>query len=50
MYKSEEYSHCNRMFVNIRIPYCAPEYVVRKTNNGKRGRPRKNKLVAKEES
>ena len=29
---------------------CAPEYVVRKTNKGKRGRPRKNKLVVKEES
>lgn len=28
----------------------APEYVVRKTNKGKRGRPRKNKLVVKEES
>ena len=26
----------------------APEYVVRKTNKGKRGRPRKNKLVVKE--
>ena len=24
---------------------CAPEYVVRKTTKGKRGRPRKNKLV-----
>ena len=29
---------------------CAPEYVVRKTNKGKRGRPRKNKLVIKEDS
>ena len=29
---------------------CAPEYVVRKTNKGKRGRPRKNKQVVKEES
>ena len=29
---------------------CAPEYVVRKTNKGKRGRPRKNKLVIKEEN
>ena len=29
---------------------CAPEYVVRKTNKGKRGRPRKNKLVVKEEN
>ena len=29
---------------------CAPEYVVRKTNIGKRGRPRKNKLVVKEEN
>ena len=29
---------------------CAPEYVVRKTNKGKPGRPRKNKLVVKEES
>ena len=27
---------------------CAPEYVVRKTNKGKRGRPRKNQLVVKE--
>lgn len=27
---------------------CAPEYVVRKTNKGKRGRPRKNKLVVKD--
>ena len=27
---------------------CAPEYVVRKTNKGKRGRPRKNKVVVKE--
>ena len=29
---------------------CAPEYVVRKTNKGKRGRPRKNSLVVKEEN
>ena len=29
---------------------CVPEYVVRKTNKGKRGRPRKNKLVVKEEN
>ncbi len=29
---------------------CAPEYVVRKTNKGKRGRPRKNKLVVKEDN
>ena len=29
---------------------CAPEYVVRKTNKGKRGRSRKNKLVVKEEN
>lgn len=29
---------------------CAPEYVVRKTNKGKRGRPRKNQLVIKEEN
>ena len=29
---------------------CAPEYVVRKSNKGKRGRPRKNKLVINEES
>ena len=29
---------------------CASEYVVRKTNKGKPGRPRKNKLVVKEES
>ena len=29
---------------------CAPKYVVRKTNIGKRGRPRKNKLVVKEEN
>jgi len=29
---------------------CAPEYVVRKTNKGKRGKPRKNKLVVKEEN
>ena len=28
---------------------CAPEYVVRKTNRGKRGRPRKNKVVVKED-
>lgn len=27
---------------------CAPEYVVRKTNKGKRGRPRKGKLVVKD--
>lgn len=27
---------------------CSPEYVVRKTNKGKPGRPRKNKLVVKE--
>lgn len=27
---------------------CSPEYVVRKTNKGKPGRPRKNKLVIKE--
>ena len=27
---------------------CAPEYVVRKTNKGKRGRPRKNPLVVKD--
>ena len=29
---------------------CTPEYVVRKTSKGKPGRPRKNKLVVKEES
>ena len=29
---------------------CAPEYALRKTNQGKRGRPRKNKEVVKEES
>ena len=29
---------------------CAPEYVVRKTNKGKPGRPRKNKIVVKEDS
>lgn len=29
---------------------CAPEYIVRKTNKGKPGRPRKNKLVVKEDS
>ena len=29
---------------------CTPGYVVRKTNKGKRGRPRKNKLVVKEEN
>ena len=29
---------------------CAPEYVVRKTNKGKRGRPRMNKLVVKEDN
>ena len=29
---------------------CAPEYVVRKTNKGKPGRPRKNQLVVKEEN
>ena len=28
---------------------CAPEYVVRKTTKGMRGRPRKNKLVVREE-
>ena len=28
---------------------CAPEYVARKTTKGMRGRPRKNKLVVKEE-
>ena len=27
---------------------CAPEYIVRKTTKGKRGRPRKNKLVVKD--
>ena len=27
---------------------CAPDYVVKKTNKGKRGRPRKNQLVVKE--
>jgi len=27
---------------------CAPEYVVRKTNKGRRGRPRKNQLVVKD--
>jgi len=27
---------------------CAPEYVVRKTTKGKRGRPRKNKLIVKD--
>lgn len=27
---------------------CSPEYVVRKTNKGKPGRPRKNKIVVKE--
>ena len=27
---------------------CAPKYVVRKTNKGKRGRPRKNQLVVKD--
>lgn len=27
---------------------CAPDYVVRKTNKGKRGRPRKNALVVKD--
>ena len=27
---------------------CAPEYVVRKTNKGKRGRPRNNQLVVKD--
>ncbi|MBQ6505321.1 MAG: hypothetical protein IJI57_15555 [Flexilinea sp.] len=27
---------------------CAPDYVVRKTNKGKRGRPRKNALVDKD--
>ena len=36
---------------DLEIPEgCAPEYVVRKTNKGKRGRPRKNKKVVKEES
>lgn len=35
----------------IKIPEgCAPEYVVRKTNKGKRGRPRMNKLVVKEDN
>ncbi len=35
----------------FRIPEgCAPEYVARKTNKGKRGRPRKNKLVVKEDN
>ena len=29
---------------------CAPECVDRKTNKGKRGRPRKNKLVVKEDN
>ena len=29
---------------------CAPEYIIRKTNKGKRGRPRKNKIVVKEDS
>ena len=29
---------------------CAPEYVIRKTNKGKRGRPRKNKLVVIDEN
>lgn len=28
---------------------CAPEYVVRKTNKGKRGRPRKGKLIVSDE-
>ena len=28
---------------------CAPEYVARKTTKGMRGRPRKNKLVVREE-
>ena len=27
---------------------CAPEYIVRKTNKGKRGRPRKNQLIVKD--
>jgi len=27
---------------------CAPEYVTKKTNKGKRGRPRKNKFVIKD--
>lgn len=27
---------------------CSPDYVVRKTNKGKRGRPRKNKIVIKD--
>jgi len=27
---------------------CAPDYVVRKTNKGKRGRPRKNKIVVRD--
>ena len=36
---------------DIKIPEgCAPEYVVRKTNKGKRGRPRMNKLVVKEDN
>ena len=36
---------------DFKIPEgCAPEYVVRKTNKGKRGRPRKNKLVVKEDN
>lgn len=29
---------------------CAPEYVVRKTMKGMKGRPRKNKLVVREEN
>lgn len=36
---------------DFKIPEgCAPEYVVRKTNKGKRGRPRMNKLVVKEDN
>ena len=35
---------------NVFFASCAPEYAVRKTNKGKRGRSRKNKLVVKEEN
>ena len=37
--------------IGFKIPEgSAPKYAVRKTNKGKRGRPRKNKEVIKEES
>ncbi|MGO5049039.1 hypothetical protein [Dysosmobacter sp. Sow4_B12] len=38
-----------RLIIGFDIPDgCSPEYAVRRTNKGKPGRPRKNRLVVKD--